>query len=109
MAVNNRTNIYITMQYHFIHVCLFATPWTVAHQIPLSMRFFSQEHWNWLPFPSPGVLSNSGIKPVSLMSPALAGGFFTTSASWEAQAPGKIKNILIPENFLSHHILLSEP
>ena len=62
-----------------------------------------------LPFPSPGDLPNPGIKSVSLMSPALAGGFFTTSVSWKAQAPGKIKNILIPENFLSHHVLLSEP
>ena len=93
MAVNNRTNIYITMQYHFIHVCLFATPWTVAHQIPLSMRFFSQEHWNWLSFPSPGVLSNSGIKPVSLMSPALAGGFLVTSATWEVDRVTDRKNV----------------
>ena len=61
-----------------------------------------------LPFPSPGDLPDPWIKPVSLMSPELAGGLFTTSASWKAQAPGKIKNILIPENFLSHHVLLSE-
>ena len=81
------------MQYHFIHVCLFATPWTVAHQSPLSMRFFSQEHWNWLPFPSPGVLSNSGIKPVSLMSPALAGGFLVTSATWEVDRVTDRKNV----------------
>ena len=84
MAVNHRTNIYITMQCHFSHVWLFATPWTVAHQVPLSMGFFSQEDWSWLPFPSPRVLPNSGIEPVSLMSPALAGGFLVTSATWEA-------------------------
>ena len=45
-----------------------ATPWTVAHQIPLSMEFSRQEYWNGLPFPSPGDLPNSGIKP---RSPAL--------------------------------------
>ena len=41
------------------------------------------EHWNGLPFPTPGDLSNRGIKPMSLASPALAGGFFITYATWE--------------------------
>ena len=41
------------------------TPWTVAHQVPLSMEFFWQEYWSGLPFPSPGNLSDSGIKPGS--------------------------------------------
>ena len=63
---------------------LFATPWTVAHQAPLSMEFSIQEYWSGLPFPSPVNLSDPGIKPVSLMSPALAGRLFTTSATWEA-------------------------
>ena len=63
---------------------LFATPWIVACQAPLSMGFSGQEYWNGLPFPSPGHLPNPGIEPASLMSPALAGGFFTTSATWEA-------------------------
>ena len=44
-------------------VRLFATPWTVAHQAPLSMGFSRQEHWSGLPFPSPGDLPNPGIKP----------------------------------------------
>ena len=44
------------------------------------MGFSRQEYWNRLPSPSPGDLPNPGIKPVSLTSPALAGGFFTTSA-----------------------------
>ena len=39
--------------------------WTVAWQVPLSMEFFRQEHWSELPFPSPGDLSNPGIKPRS--------------------------------------------
>jgi len=53
----------------------FATPWTVDCQIPLSMKFFRQEHWSGLPFPSLGDLPRSGIEPEP---PALAGRFFTT-------------------------------
>ena len=79
----------------FLHVCmlschsgvqLFATLWTVACQAPLSMGFSRQEHWSGLPGPPPGDLSNPGIEPTSLMSPPLAVGFFTTNATWEAQA-----------------------
>ena len=62
----------------------FATPWIAAHQALLSMGFSRQEYCSGLPFPSPGDLPNPGIEPVSLASPALAGGFFTTSATWEA-------------------------
>ena len=76
---------------HFSRVRLFATLWTVARQAPLSMGFGGQEYWSGLPFPPPGDLLNPGIKPASLMSPALAGGFFTTSATWEA--PLKHKHI----------------
>ena len=47
-------------------VWLLVTPWTVAHQAPLSMEFSRQEHWRELPFPSPGDLPNPGIKPMSL-------------------------------------------
>ena len=53
---------------------IFVTPWTVAHQAPLSMGS-QQEYWSGLPFPSPGELLNSGIKPTSA-APALAGKFF---------------------------------
>ena len=56
---------------------LFAIPWTVAHQTPLSMEFFRQDYWSRLPFPTPGDLPNPGIKPLSLASSALAGRFFT--------------------------------
>ncbi|ELR50284.1 hypothetical protein M91_01266, partial [Bos mutus] len=49
-------------------------------QAPLSIESSRQEYWSGVPFPTPGDLSNPGIKPVSLESPALAGGFFTTSA-----------------------------
>ena len=44
---------------------LFVTPWTVVHQAPLSMEFSTQEYWRELPFPSPGDLSDLGIKPRS--------------------------------------------
>ena len=63
------------------HVQLFAAPWTVAHQAPLSMEFSKQEYWSGLPFPTPGDLPDPGIKPTSFASPALAGRFFTTSAT----------------------------
>ena len=46
-------------------VCLFATPWTVAYQAPLSMGFCRQEYWSGLPFPSPGDLPDPGIEPGS--------------------------------------------
>ena len=72
---------------HFSRVRFFETPWTIAHQAHLSMGFSRQEHWSGLPFPSPGILPDLEIEPVSLMSPALAGVFFTTSAPWEAPNP----------------------
>ena len=56
-----------------IRVRLFATPWTVAHQAPLFMGFSRQEYWSGLPCPPPGVFPTQG-----------SGGFFTTSATWEA-------------------------
>ena len=59
------------------------TPWTVAYQVPLSVRFSRQEYWSGLLFPSPGDLPDPGIKPMSLRSPALAGGFVTTITTWE--------------------------
>ena len=55
----------------------FATPLNVARQTLLSMGFPRQEYWSGLPFPSPGDLPDPGIEPMSLVSPALAGGFFT--------------------------------
>ena len=61
-----------------------ANPWTVAHQAPLSMGFFRQEYWSELPFPSPGNLPDPGIKPMSPVSPALAGGFISTESLGQA-------------------------
>ena len=62
-------------------VWLFVTPWTVAHQVPLSMEFPRQEYWSGLLFLPLGDLLDPGIKP---MSPALAGEFLTT------ESPGKL-------------------
>ena len=71
-------------------VQLFATPWTVAHQPPLSMGFSRQESWSGSPFPISGDLPNPGTEPTSLVSPTLAGGFFTTRTTWEAQMLGSL-------------------
>ena len=68
----------------FSHVQLFATPWTIAHQAPVSMGFSRQDYYSGLPCPSPEDLPDPWIKLAFLMSPPLAGGFFTTSATWEA-------------------------
>ena len=74
----------VCMLSHFSRVRLFGTPRTVARQIPLSMGFSRQEYWSGLPFPPPEDLLDPGIEPTSLMSPALAHGFFNTSTTWEA-------------------------
>ena len=67
---------------------LFATPWAIAHQVPLFMGFPRQEYWSGLPFPSPGHLPNPGIEPTSPLSSALADTFLhhcaTCKAPWEA-------------------------
>ena len=65
-------------------VQLFMTPWTVAKQAPMSVGFSRQEYWSELPCPPQGDLPNPEIKPQCLMFPALAVGFLTTSAIWEA-------------------------
>ena len=67
----------------FSRVQVFMTLWTVAHQASLSMGIL-QARILELPCPPPEDLLNPGIKPASLMSPALAGEFFTTSTTWEA-------------------------
>ena len=69
---------------HFSCVLLFETPWTVPHLAPLSMGFSGQEYWSGLPCPPPGDLPDPGIELMPLRSPALAGGIFTTSATWKS-------------------------
>ena len=58
------------------HVPPLATPWTVAHQAPLSSGFSRQEYWSGLPCPPPGDLLDPGMEPAC---PSLVGGFFTTA------------------------------
>ena len=70
----------------FICIWLFVTLWTVACQGPLSMGFSRQECWSGLPCPPLGDLPGSGMEFPSLKSPALAGVFFTTRATWEAHS-----------------------
>ena len=81
----------VLLQLHLLLACkslsrvqIFVTPWTVACQVSLSMGFSRQEYLSELLCPPPGDLPDPGIKLTSLMSPALASGFFTTSATWKA-------------------------
>ena len=67
------------------HVQLFVTPWTVAHKAPLSMEFSSQDYCRGLPVPISGDLFDPEIEPMSLVSPALAGRFFTTASPGKPQ------------------------
>ena len=76
-------SMHACMLSHFSCVQLCATLCTIARQAPLSMGFPRQEYWSGLPCPPPGDLTDPGIKPTSLMSPALAGRLFTASTTWE--------------------------
>ena len=67
----------------------------MARQAPLSMGFSRQEDWSGVPCPPPGDLPNPGVEPVSLSTPALAGRFFTTSATWEASPYVEINSLKV--------------
>ena len=73
----------------------FVTPWTVACQAPLSMRFPRQEYPSGLPFPSPGDLPDPGTEPTP---PALAGGFFTTESPGKPLVQGNRTNKWLSED-----------
>ena len=102
-----------------VHVCvclfscisLFATPWTAAWHAPLSIEFSRQEYWIELSFPTPGDLLNAGVKPVSLVFPALAGRFFTTVLPGKPPFPNHfiLRKSIRPqqENYLTTPDLLS--
>ena len=77
------------------HVQLFVTPWTVARQAPLSLRFPRQEYRSELPFPSPGDLPKPGTEHASLVALALTDGIFTMSKTWEAQLRKVKRKIVI--------------
>ena len=95
----------------FSRVRLFATPWTVAHQAPLSMGFSRQEYWSGLPFPSSGKLPDSGIEP---RSPALQAGALTSEPpgksalcnSNQLEKAMQIINIKLISNLYSEILLL---
>ena len=91
----------------FSHVWLFATPWTVAYQAPLPMGFSRQEYWMGLPFPSPGDLPDPGIELVSLVSPGLAGRFFTHWATWEASHETVFLQITTSQDMDESHLSYS--
>ena len=76
--------MYACLLSHFSLVRLFATLWTVAHEAPLSLGFSRKEYWGRFPCPAPGDLPDSEIAPMSLKSPVLTCGFFTTSTPREA-------------------------
>ena len=79
--VKYMTLLYCARLSCFSRVWLFATLWTVARRAPLSMGLSRQEYWSGLPCPPPGDLPDPGIQLLSLLSPALVGGFFTTSTT----------------------------
>ena len=93
-------NICACLWSHFSRVWLFVTLLTIACQSPLSMGFSRQEYWSGFPCSPPGDFPDPRTEPTSLTSPALKGGFLTTSATWEA--PYKWESEL-SRNYASHH------
>jgi len=90
------SNIRVGCVHALSRIWLFVTPWTVAHQAPLSMEFSRHEYWSVLP---PRDLLNSGTEPQSLASPASAGGFFTTVL------PGSSNIHVLLLSFYTHSIM----
>ena len=80
----------LCMLSHFSCVQLFVTPWTVAHQAPLSMGLSRQEYWSGSPCPPPGNLPDPEIEPASPMSPALPADFLPTEPSGKLYLLGQI-------------------
>ena len=99
-----------------LHVCMLSRsvvsdslqpPGPVAHQASLSMKFSRQEYWSGWPLPTPGDLPDPRIEPMSLASPALAYGFFTTSSakplrlSQSHPCPGSASLTSLPDPLVS--------
>ena len=80
-----------------------------TRQVPLSMGFSRQEYWSGLPCPPPGDPPDPWIEPTSLTFPALAGGFFTTSVTWEPPGPQKTGLVAICMGSLSGSSFLGIP
>ena len=88
---------------HFSHIQFFLTLWTATHRAPLSVGILQTRILDSVAMPRgspPGVLPNPGIKPASLMSPTLAGRFFTTSSTW------KVKGIEFLNTFLGRTLYM---
>ena len=96
------TNSVLYVLSHFSQVWLLATPWTVAHQAPLSMEILQARILEWVAISSSKGSSQPQDQTHVLTSPALAGKFFTTSTSWEAQTEDP------SIQFLCQHKLFSE-
>ena len=79
------------------------TPWTIAHQVPLSIGFSRQEYWSGLPFPPPDDPPNPGIEPISPLSPKLKVDSLLLS-HWGS--PEKYFKILISIHILIYHRIL---
>ena len=75
--------VFVCVLSRFSWLPLLMIPWTVALQAPLSMGFSRQEYWSGLPCPPPGDLPDPRMESVFLVSPALAGRFFTIGATQE--------------------------
>ena len=81
--------VHACMQAKLLYLCpILCIPRTVDHHAPLSIGLSRQEYWSGLPYHPPGDLPNPKIEPLSLMSPALENGFFTTSATEKPQTLG---------------------
>ena len=105
--------------YHSVYAAsvlslILCDPVTIAYQALLSREFSRQEYWSRLPYPSPGTLPDPGIKPISLVSPALAGEFFATvppgrkrceTQQHSVSAPSIPENTLIIANVVIHSFL----
>ena len=84
--ISSLASVCVCVCYSLSRAQLFVTPWTVAHQAPLSMGFSRQEYWSRLPFPPPGDFANPGIEP---KSPALQ------ADSFLSEPPGKLSFCLL--------------
>ena len=94
---------------HLVVHCirLFASPWTVSCQVPLSVEFSRQKYWSGLRFPSPGDLPDPEIKPESPASQALAGRFFTRDPFWKTPVFPERFNLRV--NIKDRYIALCHP
>ena len=101
ISIWNNIKVFPTWKYYFFkavffkfitYICansicvwLFVTLWSVSLPASSVYEISRQEYWSGLPCPPPGALPDPGIEPASLKTLALAGRFFTTNATWEAQ------------------------